>query len=215
MEQPVRRGNLHQVEDFSPAAGLAEDGYIIRVAAKTGDIVPHPFQGRHQVRVACVGGVLVLLPIGGQIQIAQDIQPVVQGDHHHVPEPGQVLPVISHLLNGGACREPAAMKPHHHRFFGRRVQGLAPYVQILAVFVLGPVAVGNHNLTHGGLWVKHGGDVAIGEGVPDALPGLGGPGSLEAVRVCVLDTMEGVGAVHTEAPELSGFGLDNRLGLGA
>ena len=215
VEEAVRLGDLHQVEHLGPAAGLAEDGHVVRVAAEARDVLVDPLQSGHQICVARVGGVLVLLPVGGQVQVAQDVQPVVQGDHHHVAELGEGVAVIGHLLDGRARREAAPVEPDHDGFLGGGIDGGAPYVQILAVLVLGPVAVGHHHLALGGLPVQHGADVAVREGVLHALPGRGRRGGLEALGVRVLDAVEGIGAVPEEAPELSGLGLDDGGGGGA
>ena len=65
VEQAVGCGNLHQVCHLHAAAGLAEDGHILRVAAEEGDVVMHPLQCRHHICVACVAGVFILLAEGG------------------------------------------------------------------------------------------------------------------------------------------------------
>ena len=73
VEQALGLGDLPQHGDFPAAAGLAEDGHVVRVAAKAGDVVPHPAQGLHQVGHAHVYGVPILLPKGGQVQVAKGV----------------------------------------------------------------------------------------------------------------------------------------------
>ena len=212
LEQAVGRRGLHERGDLPAAAGLAENGDVLRVAAELGNVVMHPLEGSHQVRVSGIAGVPVLLPIGGEVQVAQNVQAVVHGDHHHVPKAGKVFPVIGHVLNGGAVPEAAAVEPDHHRALGLRVQGLGPHVQILAVLVLGPIAVGDLHFTRSGFPVQDGADIAVGKGVPNPLPRGNGLGHLEPFGVRVLNAMEGIGAVHHKPAQLSSLRLHHRAG---
>ena len=70
LEQSVCRRNLHQVGDFHSAAGLAEDGYVLRIAAEQGDVVMYPMQSRYHVCVACIGGVFIFFSKRRQIHIS-------------------------------------------------------------------------------------------------------------------------------------------------
>ena len=59
MEQALGTWHGHQGQDFRSAARFAEDGDVIRVAAELVDIGFYPFQCRHQVLHAHVGGIFV------------------------------------------------------------------------------------------------------------------------------------------------------------
>ena len=67
VEQAVRRRGLGQGDHLAAAAGLAKDGDVLRVAAKVLNVLMDPLQCGHQVGQARLGGVLVLLPILGQV----------------------------------------------------------------------------------------------------------------------------------------------------
>ena len=67
VEQALSLGDLPQHGDFATAAGLAKDGHIARVTAKTGNVVPHPAERLHQVGHAYVDRVLILAAKIGEI----------------------------------------------------------------------------------------------------------------------------------------------------
>ena len=78
MEQAVRRRGLHQRPHLHTAAGLAEYRHATGIAAKRCNIVPHPLQCQDDIIPTRIAGVCVLLPKIREIQVAQDVQPVVQ-----------------------------------------------------------------------------------------------------------------------------------------
>ena len=69
---------LQQRCHFGTAAGLAEYRHAAGIAAKRCNIVPHPLQCQDDIIPTRIAGVCVLLPKIGEIQVAQDVQPVVQ-----------------------------------------------------------------------------------------------------------------------------------------
>ena len=69
---------LQQRCHFGTAAGLAEYRHAAGIAAKRCNIVPHPPQCQDDIIPTRIAGVCVLLPKIGEIQVAQDVQPVVQ-----------------------------------------------------------------------------------------------------------------------------------------
>ena len=111
--QAVRFRRLQQRHYLPPASALAEYGNISGIPPKGGNIFPYPFQRGNDIIAACVAGILVALPIGRQIQIAQYIEPVIDGYHHHIAQPAHILPFIGRLLDGGACRVAASVQPYH------------------------------------------------------------------------------------------------------
>jgi hypothetical protein len=112
-----RRDRRHGVEarGLGPAAGLAEDRHIGRIAAERRDIARHPLQGQHDVRQALVARAGVVGPAQlAQVQIAQHAQPMVGGHHHHVVLAGQHRTVLRRAA-AGTGRVAAAMAVDHHR----------------------------------------------------------------------------------------------------
>ena len=128
---------------------------------------------------------------------------MVDGDHHNVAFHAHVVTVIGHLLDGGTGKISAAVEPHDDRLLRILVQSFRPDVQILAVLVHGPVAVGHQQLGAGGVLRHQRADEAIGGGVLDPLP-LGGNGHLEPIGVGVGNTLEYVFAVVEIALQLAG-----------
>ena len=197
-----RRGVQHGV-DLSAAAGLAEDGHIVRVAAESGDVLMDPAQGFHQVGLAQVAAVGILPAVFAQVEIAQDVQPVVHRHHHHVPELGELVAVVGHHLHGAAGGIAAAVEPDHNGLFGVFIQALGPEVEAQAVLALGPEAVGDHHVAPGILVVQQRADRPRGVGIDHALPGFHGLGHHKALRPGVGHAQEIEGASHLIAPEFA------------
>ena len=159
LEQVLGLGNLPQHGDLGAAAGLAEDGDVLRVAPKAGDVLLHPAQGLHQIGHAHIYAVPVFLPEIEHVQIAEGVQAVIDR-HHQAVLLGQVEAVVAHLLDGGTGGVPAPVNPEQHRLFGGGVAVVRPHVQVLAVLRRGPEPVGRHvpHLRH----VDHLGLVGVG-----------------------------------------------------
>ena len=78
MEQAVRRRGLHQRPDLHTAAGLAEQRDVFRVTAEVCDIFVNPLQSCDHIGVAGVAGILIFLAERGKVEIAEDIEAVVE-----------------------------------------------------------------------------------------------------------------------------------------
>jgi hypothetical protein len=116
VEQPLRRRHRHERPDLPPAAGLAEDRDLVRVAAEAGDVVADPLQHGHQVEQADVCRMLVVLaPQLGEVQVAEGVEAVVVRDDDRVVATGQVFAVVREEIVARAGEEPAAVHPDHHR----------------------------------------------------------------------------------------------------
>ncbi len=85
-----------------------------------------------------------LSPWRGQIQIAQDIEPMIQRDHHNVAAPGQVLAVIGKQLLPGTGRIAAAMQPYHHRAFLAVANTRRPNIHTQTILALNAVIPREH-----------------------------------------------------------------------
>ena len=211
VEQAIRLGNLHQRPDFHTAARLAEQGNIFGVSAKGCNIVMNPFEGGDHVGTAGICGIFVFFAKRGDIHIAQDVQPVVDRDDNDIAILAHILAVVCLLFDRRTRREPAAMQPDHDRFFGGWVDRLGPDVQVLAVFIHRPVAMGDFHLAGTGFVLTHQrADIPVTQGVFDPFPALGRGGQLEAFGVGIFNAVEGIGAVQYKAAQFAVLGLDDR-----
>ena len=209
VEQAVRRRDLHQIRHLHAAAGLAENGHVLRIAAKEGDIVMNPLQRRYHIRVTSVTGVFIFLTEGGQIQVAQNVQPMIYRNHHRIPLHAHIAAIIGHLLNGGTGRVSTPVEPDNNGLFRFPIQCSGPDIQVLAVLVHRPVAV-RHQQLRGWLILGHqGADVAIGGGILDTRP-LGGDGHLEPISIGIRNALENICAVIEAALQLAGSGFQYR-----
>ena len=209
VEQALCLGDLSQHGHLHAAAGLAEDGHIVRVSAKAGDVVPHPAESLYQVGHAHVHRVLIFLPKIGKIQIAKGVQAVVHRDHHHVIQLGHIEAVVADLLDGRARGKAAAVNPEQHRLLGAGVAAGGPDVQILAVLGRGPEPVGDHHLSGGPGLIEHRADHTVTARIPHAFPGGDGLGHLKTLGFGVADAKEVVHTVVMEAPQLPLGGGNN------
>ena len=120
VEQPLGGRHVHHADDFAAATGLAEDHHVRGIAAEGFDVLLHPLQRRHQIGRARVAGVRILRTVGGEIQRAEDVQPVIHADHDDVAELAERAPVVRVRLHRRAVGEAAAVHPHHDRLLRRR-----------------------------------------------------------------------------------------------
>ena len=192
--QTVRGGGLQQGGYLGAAAGLAEDRNIGRVSAEPFDVVPDPPEGGDNVIRAGIGGVGIFLPEIGQIEVAQDIQAVIDGHHHHIPQAGHVRTVIGGLLDGGTGLVAAAVEPHQHRP-GAAVQPRGPDVQVQTVFIHGPVPVGHIQFAAGAVVGHQGTDETIAGGILHTLPLFHGFGGVEPPGCGVGNALEDAQAI--------------------
>ena len=139
-------GGGGQDGDISRAGGVAEDGHVIRVAAKGCHVLLDPFQSPDVIQQGQVLGIpevlmLILLAFRdrGQVCGAEDAQSVVDRDHDHVLILAEIVQLIG-VVGGGAHQETAAVEPDHDRFFLVRIHVPGPDVQGQAVFTDGILA---------------------------------------------------------------------------
>ena len=136
VKEAVRGRRLQKGVHLSAAARLAEDRDVVRISAEAGDVVVDPFQGRDHVGGAEVAGVLILLSEGGEVEIADAVETVVDGDDDHVAEFRQLHAVVRVEFDRGARRVSAAVEPDHDRLLRAVINVLCPQVQVEAVLVL-------------------------------------------------------------------------------
>ena len=206
----VQRGADHAVragvDDRGGASGLAEDGHVVRIPSEAGDVVPDPPQGRDDVVASRIAGVGVFLPEVRQIKIADDIEPVIDGDGHHVSVPAHVLPLIGDVLNGGAGFIAASVQPDQDGAPGI-VAARRPQIQIQAVLIHRPVAVRHVKLAVGPGKRKLRADKAEAAGVEHIRPALRGLRRAKTLRSGIGDALENEDIIRYIAPHLSPRGL--------
>ena len=219
VEQAVGAGHGLQHGDLGPATALAEDGDIGRVAAEGRDVVAHPFQHQHDVQHAGLAG-------GGmaaqftQMQIAEDVQAMVDGHRHHVAAPGQIAAVV-HGRAAGAVGKAAAVQPDHDRPLA--AQALGPDIDEQAVLVGAGLAgrgrVGVRAAAGGFSWwdTALDGRRAELDRVGDLAPGPGLFGRLEAQapdrRRAIAQALEHLQDIFAIAPHRAVGGLHNLSAL--
>ena len=134
MEQTLGGGHGHEVRALAAAAGLASDCHAVRVAAKLGDVVAHPFQGKHQVHQAHVAGACQACSTEpGEVAEPKHPEPMTDRDHHHVGQPGEMLALES-LEISGARGVTASVNDEHDRALAVVSNGRRPDVDDEAVF---------------------------------------------------------------------------------
>src|SRR5690606_8464343 len=101
--------------DLGATAGLAEREHPLRVAAERRDVVAHPREREHEVELAHVAGVREPGSAEAlQVQVAERIQAMVDGDDDDVLRGRQPPPVVQRA-GAGAVRVGAAVDVEHDR----------------------------------------------------------------------------------------------------
>ena len=94
MEEAVRGRRREQRAHLPAAARLPEDRDVPGVASEAFDVVPHPLQRGDHVERAGVARLGEFLSADvGKMQVAEDVQALVDRHHHDVVERGEVGPV--------------------------------------------------------------------------------------------------------------------------
>jgi hypothetical protein len=161
VEEALRRRHRHQDGHLGAATRLAEDRHLACVTTEVADVVAHPLQRRHQVEhagVASVGEARV--GAFQRAQVAKEVEPVVDGDHHHV-----FLP-----------RERTAVE--HGRVACADGEGTA--VQVDHDGALGGVSAGREDVEHQAVFavVRLGGEPLEDAGARQEAPRAGGVGGI-------------------------------------
>ena len=103
------------------------------IATEPPDIVAHPFERRDQVEHAGIAGMGIALAAKmGEVQMAEDVEAVVDGDHDDIAAPRQVGAVGDRAVRRAEVKR-AAMQPHHDRPLGAVPQAATPDVQGQAI----------------------------------------------------------------------------------
>ena len=91
MEEAFCGWHCHQHGDFACAAAFPKYGYIAGIAAKTGNVVAHPFKAQDDIQHARLSRRNVLWPpCLAELEIAKDVQPVVYRNNHDISFAGEI-----------------------------------------------------------------------------------------------------------------------------
>ena len=85
---------LHKEVDTGGARPVPVQRHRLGVAAEVGDVLLDPLEGRDLVHQAVVGHLRVLMGRRVGVEEAEDPEPVVDGDHHHIAVAGQHPAVV-------------------------------------------------------------------------------------------------------------------------
>src|ERR1700722_16747201 len=117
MEQSSGLWHGHQRTDFGATTRLTEYRHVFWIAAELSDVDVKPTKRGDQVENAKIAGFREFRATQSrQIQMAEDIQPVIECDDNRVTLSRQVGAVIDRVA-ARAVREPTTMKPDHDRTF--------------------------------------------------------------------------------------------------
>src|SRR5262245_11858313 len=115
MEESGGRGHGHQRCYFCTASGLTKHHYSVRIAAKLSNVLTHPAQSQHQVKLARVTGVHKLGSAKtSQIEIAKGIETMIDSYHYHSSAPAETHAVIKRT-GTRAIRIGSAVNVEHDR----------------------------------------------------------------------------------------------------
>ena len=129
MEKTVCLRHLHERPDLCPAAGLTENGHIVRISAKAANIVMYPLKRRNDIQISCIGRGFILFSKGREIEITKHIQPVVQRHYDYISVFCHIGTFICDMFNRGTGRKTASVEPDHNRTFCFRIDRRRPDIQ--------------------------------------------------------------------------------------
>jgi hypothetical protein len=112
---------------------LAKDQNPFRITAKFSDVVTYPSQGQNKVQLTYIARIRKLRAADlCKVEVAEGVQPVVQGYDYHIPAAAEIDPVV-YVKIGRVSDKAAAMHINHHRPLCAVSQAGSPYVQVKAI----------------------------------------------------------------------------------
>jgi hypothetical protein len=84
MEKALGAIGGHERAGFEAAAGFAEDEDLAGIAAEGRDVVAHPFERGDHVEHAGDAAIRELFAVGGKVEVAEEVEAVVDGDDDNV-----------------------------------------------------------------------------------------------------------------------------------
>src|SRR6266566_3723143 len=204
VKQPLGTRHGQQRADAHRSSRLAEDGDVLWIATKGGDILPHPLESSDLVEQGAVGVSLA------QIEEAVGTDPIIDG-HADDAVAGKVAAVIIGRRPRSDLKG-TARNPDHHRLPGRLEVG-GPDIEVQAVLTC-----------DGKLWEKQFHSRGIwrlgwlrtkGEGVSHTAPGHNRLWRSEPIGAkrwrCIRNAFKGMHAIGDTAAHLARLCFDNGL----
>ena len=114
VEQALGARHGEEGADLSAAARLAEDRDVAGIAAEAGGMLAHPFERGDEIEQAGIARLGEALAVRRQVEMAEDVEPVIDRDDHDVVAPREVHAVVARRV-GRAVGEGAAMQPDQDR----------------------------------------------------------------------------------------------------
>lgn len=114
MEQPGCGRHRHQAADLPAATRLAEDSDVAGITAEGRDVVADPLQCLDEVEQSDIARVCIVGRELRELEVAEQIEAVIQGDNHDVALVGQPR-AVEYVAGARKARKVAAVKPDHHR----------------------------------------------------------------------------------------------------
>ena len=120
------------------AGGLSEDCHIVRITAKTGNVLVNPPESHHLVHKAQILGVRIFFSVRqmGQMEKTENTDPVRNGNGHNVRILPHEIAALVQRVSRPAVFEGSAVNPHHDRLFACGFPLCLPDIQVQAVFPL-------------------------------------------------------------------------------
>jgi len=113
VEEASRARHRQQRRNRHPTGGLSKDRYPVRVAPEGFDVVSHPFERRDLIALADIRrGTFEPVRVIGEMQIAENPEPIIYGHEHDLSAAGKRCPFIERLTPGPTGKT-AAMNPDH------------------------------------------------------------------------------------------------------
>ena len=140
VKQALRRGHRHQRGALRPAAALPEDEYPAGVAAELRDIVADPFEGKHEIELSDITAVRKGIGERGtgkacEVEIAEEVEPVVQRDNDNIAAMDEVDAVIDRPVAAARGVGPA-VNVDHDGTLAVVVQSCSPDIEMKAVLAV-------------------------------------------------------------------------------
>jgi hypothetical protein len=221
VKEARRCGHGHESGALGSASGLTEEKDTGGIAAKVFNVVANPLESKDEIELPCVAGVPEeimdhLRREVGEVEIAEEIEPMIQCDHDDVAAASETDAVVDRTV-GGAGRVGSAVNIDQDGPLVT-VESRSPEVQVEAI--LGVDWVGFVEWSEGraalasveglrGLWAE-------GEAIADARPRWGpnrwsetGRGSIGSVG----NALENENLLVGEAANFARGRVCNRRGL--
>ena len=170
-----------------------------------------PDQSGNQILVSRICGIFIFFSEWRQIEIAENIQPMIDRYCHNIPVLTQMVALISDMLDCGPGRKSAAVQPHHNRLLCLWIQALRPNVQILAVFILRPVAMTDKQFIAWRIQMQQRTHISECQRVADSFPRRCRLRTLKPLRLRVWNPVKGKRGIQPVTADFSLPGLYNRL----